>query len=184
MRSRRTGWRTSTRYGDFAGAEAVDLEDARHLGDGGDGRGQHQEQIQPAPGRDVRHGGGSSRAAAAGPAAETSAISSAPQQPGRGPGNQGLGRHGPVTARRRRRSVSGLRQALQMRETGNPSVQDPKVAARSTSVMKRDNAAKSWIVACNSTAMALSGLAHGIAGLNFSMFAASIGRSLQRVCPC
>ena len=43
---------------DFARGEAVNLQHARHLGDGGDGGGQHQEQIKPAPGRDVRHGGG------------------------------------------------------------------------------------------------------------------------------
>jgi hypothetical protein len=38
-----------------------------------------------------------------------------------------------------------------MRETGNPFL-NPRVAARSISVMKRDNTAKKWIVMCNSGA--------------------------------
>ena len=60
------------------------------------------------------------------------------------------------------------------------------IAAGSRSVIKRDNAAKSWIVARNSEA---KNVCHGRdtarpAGLNFSMIAASIDGSLQRVSPC
>ena len=64
---------------------------------------------------------------------------------------------------------SFLQPGPQIRETGNPSV-NPKFAAHPTFVMKRDNAAKSWIVLCNSGARALCLSA---TRLNFSMIAAS-----------
>jgi hypothetical protein len=68
-----------------------------------------------------------------------------------------------------------------MREIGNPSVQGPKVTTHPTTVRKRYNAAKSWIVLCNSGAFALAAgkIRNEKRSLNFSMIAAFIALSLQ-----